>query len=259
MLVRQALTGVAEAIGLDARDAYEISVAVTEACNNVVVHAYRGGGGPLEVGVYVRPATIEVVVRDRGVGMEPGAEEATGTGLSVIRALCKSVALSSGQDGGTDVWMTFDTPRTRALNARPAGELEIPVAGEVGPGTAIEITLAPTLLSRTILPRLLSVFAARAHFTTDRLLDGQLLAEELAAGVEGSTGSDHLRVGINVQPRELELRIAPLPAGHAKRLLADAAVGELGPVIGKLSTQQRVTTLASGDHEMLALRLVQPD
>ena len=45
MLVRQVLAGIAEAIDLDAKDIYEISVAVTEACNNVVVHAYRGDAG----------------------------------------------------------------------------------------------------------------------------------------------------------------------------------------------------------------------
>jgi hypothetical protein len=50
----------------------------------------------------------------------------------------------------------------------------------------------------------------------------------------------------------------PPAAGEANRLLVDAAVEDLGPVVGRLSTQHRVTTLASGSHEMLALRLAQP-
>ena len=152
--------------------------------------------------------------------------------------------------------MTFDTPRTSTLNPPSAGQLELPIVEEVGPGATIKIILAPTLLSRTVLPRLLSAFAARAHFTTDRLVDGQLMADELAACV--SSGSGHLSVGIGVQSRELELCIAPLRTGSAGRLLVDTPVDGLGPVIGKLSTHHRVTTLDSGDHEMLALRLAEP-
>ncbi len=258
MLVRQVLTGIAEAIDLAGKDLYEISVAVTEACNNVVVHAYRGEEGPLELEVWVQPAAMEILVRDRGVGIEPEAQQAGGAGLSVIQALSQTVAVSAAEDGGTDVWMTFDTPGASALDPPAAGRLELPTTEQLGPNPAIQITLVPTLLSKTILPRLLSVFAARAHFTTDRLVDGQLLADELAAGVERSTGSGQLSVSIGVQPRELELRIAPLPAGHAKRLLAGATVDGLGPVIGKLSAQHSVTVLESGDREMLALRLVQP-
>ena len=42
MLVRQLLAGVGETVDLDASDLYDIKVAVTEACNNVVLHAYAG-------------------------------------------------------------------------------------------------------------------------------------------------------------------------------------------------------------------------
>lgn len=261
MLVRQALTGIGEAIDLDARDLYEATVAVTEACNNVVLHAYGGDEGPLEVDVYVRSASMEVVVRDRGVGIQPSisaVDESTGTGLPVMQALSHLLALNPGPDGGTEVWMTFDTPGSGALDPPAAGALEPATVEELSENAAIEITLAPTLLSRTILPRLLSVCAARAHFTTDRLLDGQLIADELAACVEQSPGGGQLIVSIGVKPREVELRIAPLPIGQANRFLMDAAVEYLGPVIGRLSTQHRVTTLASGNHEMLALRLAQP-
>ena len=49
LLVREVLTGVAETIELDSSDLYDIRTAVTEACNNVVLHAYEGQEGPLEV------------------------------------------------------------------------------------------------------------------------------------------------------------------------------------------------------------------
>src|SRR5450755_716724 len=69
MLVRQMLAGVAEAVDLEAGDLNDISTAVTEACNNVVLHAYGGDEGPLEVELYAGPAAIEVVVRDHGTGL----------------------------------------------------------------------------------------------------------------------------------------------------------------------------------------------
>src|SRR5262249_36056526 len=49
LLIREALTGIAEVVGLDGNDLSDIRTAVTEAANNVVLHAYAGEEGPLEV------------------------------------------------------------------------------------------------------------------------------------------------------------------------------------------------------------------
>ena len=50
LIVRQALRGLSEALGLDEIELNDISTAVTEACNNVVSHAYGElEGGVLEV------------------------------------------------------------------------------------------------------------------------------------------------------------------------------------------------------------------
>jgi serine/threonine-protein kinase RsbW len=146
-LVRTVLVGVAEAIALDAEQLDDIRTAVTEACNNTVLHAYEGGEGPLEVDVRL-PAEghVAVVVRDAGIGIEPrdeapGTEEpAAGTpgpeeldgdiqpgsgiggmpddeslklGLFVIQALAAEVELRRPAGGGTEVRMTFATPGSR--------------------------------------------------------------------------------------------------------------------------------------------------
>jgi serine/threonine-protein kinase RsbW len=47
LVVRQALTGVAGSLGLDAIETNDLNTAVTEACNNVVLHAYEGDPGPM--------------------------------------------------------------------------------------------------------------------------------------------------------------------------------------------------------------------
>ena len=67
-LVRGVLAGVAELIGLDPELLDDLKTAVSEACNNVVMHAYDDEPGPLGVRLYARQDSIEVVIRDEGNG-----------------------------------------------------------------------------------------------------------------------------------------------------------------------------------------------
>ena len=46
IVVRQAVAGVGEALGIPAARVDDLKTVVTEACNNVVLHAYEGGRGP---------------------------------------------------------------------------------------------------------------------------------------------------------------------------------------------------------------------
>src|ERR1700730_2279973 len=94
LLVRETLTGVAETIGLDGSDLSDIRTAVTEACNNVVLHAYEGEEGPLEVEIDLAADALDVVVRDRGIGIAnstPKEEIEPGIGLPVMEALAERV------------------------------------------------------------------------------------------------------------------------------------------------------------------------
>jgi len=258
MLVRQMLAGVAEAVELDGNDLNDITTAVTEACNNVVLHAYAGAEGPLEVEVLATGGGVEVVVRDHGGGIPATSDsdpETVGLGLSVIRALAQRADFDDAQGSGTDVRMVFAAPHALALEPFSEDELELPPLLDPEPPGAIEITVAPAPLAWAILPRLLSALAARAHFRTDRIADMQLVTDALTAQVPASMSGSHLNIAINVEPRDLELRIAPLLAGRAKQLIVDSAAGDVGLVISRLTTSQRVASLGSSDDEMLALRL----
>jgi serine/threonine-protein kinase RsbW len=258
MLVRQMLAGVAEAVDLDGNDLNDISTAVTEACNNVVLHAYAGAEGPLEVELYTRPGAVEVVVRDRGGGIPSPlgrGGDTSGIGLSVIRALAEHADFRDTEDSGTEVWMVFETPEARALEPFPEDDFELPASADSEPASAMEITVAPAPLAWKILPRLLNALAARAHFRTDRIADMKLVTDALTAQVPASIRGSHLSIGISVEPRDLELRIAPLLAGHAEQMILDTPVG-VGPVVGTLTTSRRVAPLGSSDAEMLALRLL---
>ncbi len=259
VLVRQVLAGLAEAVGVQASELNDISTAVTEACNNVVLHAYGGAEGPLEIEVYAGPTAVEVMVRDRGTGIKPRVphtEETAGIGLAVMQALCERVDFRGSEETGTEVWMAFSTPNARVLDPVAQAVGELPVPADSQQATAVEITIAPAALAQTILPRLLGVLAARAHFTTDRLADAHLVADALAARAPRSIRGGRLSIAISVKPRELELCIAPLRAGQADQLILDSAVDGLGEVIVKLTTDRRVATVGSSDDEMLALSLV---
>ncbi len=257
LLVRETLTGVAVSVGLDGSDLSDARTAVTEACNNVVLHAYGDDEGPLQVDVDVSaPGRLGVVVRDRGVGMsaaagvgEPSVEGDTGIGLPVIEALSETVEFAQTPGGGTEVRMTFLAPRLRAT---PSGVADVPPSGLESGGTAT-LTIAPVVLARAVVPRLLCVLAARANFSTDRISDSQLLADALVAHASGSISGSHLTLVVDVEPRDLEVRIGPLVAGRAAGLVRDSDVEGLGSVLEKLADGHGVSR--SDSHDMLTLTL----
>jgi serine/threonine-protein kinase RsbW len=260
LLVRQALSGLAETIGLDALELNDVSTAVSEACNNVVMHAYAGGEGSLEVEVYASAGAIEVLVRDHGVGIEATAdspkEASAGIGLPVIHALARHVDLSEPIDGGTVIRMEFATPKAAALvPAGPDEGLELPRFAPGHAAATIEMAIAPSTLAQAVVPRVLTALAARARFSTDRISDTHLVADALVAETRGFLDGTHLGVGVNIAPRNLQLRIGPLRAGRASALLLDSDGDGLGPIIERLTDHRRVA--AAGSSEMLALHLLE--
>jgi serine/threonine-protein kinase RsbW len=260
LVVRQALTGVAGTVGLDGLETNDLNTAVTEAANNVVQHAYEGEEGPLEVEVYARAGAVTVVVRDHGIGIRPhaeGSEEAhPGIGLPVIHALTQSVEFRNLPGGGTEVRMQFAAPTAETFEplADERAEESDRTARGAAPST-VEITLAPTSVAQAVLPRVLSALAARAHFSTDRISDVELVADTLVAGAGESINGSQLVVLVNLAPRDLELQVGPLRAGAAQRLVDTPAGDGLGAVIDRLTDGHRVSESASA--ETLALRLRQ--
>jgi serine/threonine-protein kinase RsbW len=264
LVVRQALSGVAECLALDAIETNDVNTAVTEACNNVVAHAYEGGEGTLEVDVYApRADALTVIVRDQGIGM-PAADERErerdqeslgGLGLVVIDSLSREVEFTEPAGGGTEVRMRFGTSPKAASLALEADDQEIALASEREPGSNVELQVAPSAMARAVLPRVLSALAARAYFSTDRIADVQLVADVIAAKAGDSISGSYLDVGVSVAPRNLELRIGPLQTGQGESLVAAAADG-LAPVIERLTDERHRVAQADDSAEMLELRLV---
>ncbi|HEY5195177.1 MAG TPA: ATP-binding protein [Solirubrobacteraceae bacterium] len=108
-IVRHALGGLGDAFGVPESKLSDIRLAVTEACANVVVHAYpEGQEGPMEILARKDDDELTVLVRDQGRGVRPRPDSpGLGLGLSLIAALAESVQLGHGPEQRTEVRMTF--------------------------------------------------------------------------------------------------------------------------------------------------------
>ncbi len=257
LLVRETLSGIAETVGVDAVDLNDIRTAVTEACNNVVLHAYGGEEGPLQIEIFLDADAVEIVVRDHGTGIKPhirsDEEAALGIGLSIIQALAPRVEFKDVTGGGTEVRMEFATASTHALDALHTNGFQPPHVASAELSTTTGLAIAPDTLARKVLPRVMCVLAARAHFTTDRISDTELVADALVSEAFGPSTGNHLNVAMTVEPRSLALVIGPLDSGSAERVIASSPANGVGPVIEKLTDDRRVA--AQGPSEMLELHL----
>jgi serine/threonine-protein kinase RsbW len=130
-VVRQALVGMADALAFDAGVLADMRMAVTEACTNVVVHAYADGGGDeeglLEIDLWAEEAGLTVVVRDHGSGIQSADDRAEtpalGLGLPLIAALSDDFEVGGREGGGTEVRMSFLSDRDGdPVQAHPIGE-----------------------------------------------------------------------------------------------------------------------------------------
>jgi anti-sigma regulatory factor (Ser/Thr protein kinase) len=108
-VVRHVLGGVGDALAFATDELADVKLAVSEACANVVVHAYAERvPGLLAVELSALPGQVEVVVRDQGCGMSPRPDSpGLGVGLPLIASLASSLELTTQPGQGTEVRMRF--------------------------------------------------------------------------------------------------------------------------------------------------------
>jgi serine/threonine-protein kinase RsbW len=112
-VVRHVLSALAEALALPSAVTDDMRLAVTEACTNVVRHAYEGDEGTIDVVVRPKGEALEVVVCDSGRGMAPSPDTAgPGLGLALIAALTDSFEVERGLGNGCRLVMSFLRGRT---------------------------------------------------------------------------------------------------------------------------------------------------
>lgn len=120
-IVRHAFGALGEAYEVNEQTLSDLRLAVTEACTNVVVHAYPDGReGPLEVQATLAGEQLTVVVRDEGEGITPRPDSpGLGLGLPLIASLADTVQLGRDEEGRTEVRMGFSLDRWNG--AEPTG------------------------------------------------------------------------------------------------------------------------------------------
>jgi serine/threonine-protein kinase RsbW len=114
-VIRHVLGAFAEALQLPAGLVEDMRLAVTEACTNVVRHAYHDGEpGPIDVVIRPNGDKLDLIVSDRGAGIGPSPDLAgPGLGLPLIAAIADEVELQPVPGGGSRVAMTFARYRPR--------------------------------------------------------------------------------------------------------------------------------------------------
>jgi serine/threonine-protein kinase RsbW len=257
-VVRQAVGGVVDVLELEESRLLDINAAVSEACNNVVIHAYEGREGPMRVQLQIEPNQLEVVVSDDGVGIRPGPPdeglEIQGLGLSVIQTLTDRAEFLGGASEGTEVRMAF------ALDTRPATAIDETAArnGEVGqPPGGVTIAVSAGPLAAPVLGRVIAMLAARAGFSLEGISEAQLITDALAARAPQVVVGGLIQLGIDRPENQLEVRVGPLRDGGATELVDSSALGDLPPLLERLSRRHRVESSEQG--ELLSLTLENPN
>jgi serine/threonine-protein kinase RsbW len=272
-VVRQALTGLGDAYELDPDFLSDLRTAVTEACNNVVIHAYpEDRTGLLEVEADAGDGTaVEVTVRDFGGGLQPVTavpqERSLGLGLPLIAALTRSYQIRGGSGTGLEVHMLFVPTDAATPEGRTPFELveNDRNDGVVSPaGTGMSIMPGP--LVSAISGRVTAMLAARADFPLDRLADAVLVSDAIAAHAGDYMAQEDVGLAIADTEGSLDFRVGPLREGGAQGLLSELEVPGLGGSLERLVDDISVEEVEEGggesafdEGEYLALRINKVD
>lgn len=247
------LAGLGEYLQLDPELLDDLKTAISEACNNVVLHAYGNGTGPLQMALTMSEDDFEVTVRDRGSGLQrvSPAENRMGVGLAVISALAHRAEFQSAPGEGTEVRMSFGADAVGgAANRAPAVMVADPPLVELT-GDVV-VSLAPPNLLSQVLGRLVRAVAAGAHFSVDRFPSLHQLTSAISSRAAENHSPGEIVFSILGRPKHLELRIGPLPQGASEDLFAGPAPAGLEPLL------ELVEASSLPEGEMLRVVVVEP-
>ena len=249
-VVRHAIGGLAETLGMDPIAVSDLKTIVSEACTNVAVHAYGEDDGPLEVEVTPDEDGMTVTVRDRGSGIRPKPDldqSRLRLGLPLIAALSSSFSISGGLGRGTEVVMRMDLAAPTEVQA--GDSLPMP---ESVPGTSINSS--DERIVGPVLGRVLAVLAARTDFPVDRLTDTMLLADALAANAADGFEDGVVRMLVEDGDGTIKLQVGPMRDGAAEKLRDGLRIPGLEATLEKLADEVGVEHEDDGEYFRLRMR-----
>lgn len=237
--VRAMLAGIGGAKGWSDALIDDLKTVATEACNNVVIHAYDGEVGKLVVRLEADADWMELVVCDEGAGLHgvSVSDDHLRVGLPVISTLADRAEFLSGPDGGTEVRMFFPTS---SASAQPAASGEDPGAGgrarldppsadQIGGSTAESVAnvvgmqalaigdvagvVSPAGLLGPALGRLVRALAGVSHFRLDRFSELRVLTDTLGAHARAAANQSRVGFALGVGERRLEVAAGPFKPG----------------------------------------------
>lgn len=254
-LVRHALAGAAESLGMSEVALADLKTVVTEACMNVAQHAYDEPGGPMEVRAWPDGDEMVVVVADSGHGMRPRAETSNGSlrlGLSLIASMTREFEISGKAGGGTRIKMKIPL-RESAAPEITDGESKRPEDGFEADGAGVQIAARDTVALAPILSRVVAVLAARKDLSMDQLSDAVLFSDAIAGDISRVDHRGSVRIVLDEVDGGVELRVGPLRRGDAERLRDGLSLpGELGGSLESLA--ESIEIESEGEYDQLKVR-----
>lgn len=251
-VVRHAMAGLAERLGMDEAGIADLKTVATEACMNVVVHAYPGQEpGPLAVEAWPEAEGLTVVVRDFGRGIQPRPEidrPSLRIGLTLIAALSASFEIKGGIERGTEIRMHLPL----AARDESAERDQASVAAAIH-DDATAMRVGPPELVGPILSRALGAVAARRQISVDRLSDAMLLSDAISARAPAGFADGHVSLSLADHPEGVQLKVGPMKSGAAEQLRASLDLPEIGGTLATLADELRVEQGEEGDFLVIGI------